>query len=107
MSIHSNDYRIILTYNLDTEDMQSYYQFVMGKLIPSLDQWGVRVLGAWTAAYGDHLPNRQIDFICTHKERAIAVMEGDDWILLSADFQEYVTDIKVRIIPYQEGFQVQ
>lgn len=99
-----NGLKLVLTYNIDPDEAQAYYQYVLGQYIPTMQGMGLEVTEAWHTAYGDY-PNRLIVFVSRDKETLRQVLDGDSWDELNEQLFEYVTDFEYKVIPYKVGFQ--
>ncbi len=96
--------RLILTYDVDNENLDSYYQFVLGTYLPFLEKNGLRILDAWSVSYGD-APNRQIGFIAEDQELVFNLIDGLEWPEMNDKLYEYVTDFDYKLVKYREGYQ--
>lgn len=58
-------YRFLLRYDVRTDAMDTYYEFIMNEFIPALQSMGLYMAGVWHTAYGAY-PDRQVEFIGGH-----------------------------------------
>ncbi|MCB9430700.1 MAG: hypothetical protein H6668_01840 [Ardenticatenaceae bacterium] len=98
-------YKLLLTYDVNTDDLQEYYQFVMGRYLPAMRSLGMEMSEAWHTAYGD-APNRRIGFICSERDTVDDLMENETWQSLNDHLQRYVTDFSYKVVRYRGGFQI-
>lgn len=101
----SNYYKLVLTYELTPDSLESYYQFVLGGYIPSLQQLGLEMIEAWTTSWGNG-PDRQIVFASRDRETIDQLVEDERWFALNDKLEEFVTDLDYKVIPYRVGFQL-
>lgn len=96
--------KLILSYNIDPEVAREYYEFVMGKYVPGLQQMGLEMREAWHTAYGDY-PNRQIGFVSQDRETMTDIINGDDWDSLNDQLLNFVSEFSYKVVPYKPTFQ--
>lgn len=97
--------KLLLSYDVNSDNLQEYYQFVMGKYIPLIQAMGLQVSEVWHTAYGD-APNRLVGFVCEEQQTMQALLEDDKWVALNDQLREYVTQFSYKVIPYRGGFQI-
>ena len=97
--------KLLLSYDVNPDSLQEYYQFVMGNYVPSLQAMGLQMSEAWQTAYGSG-PGRLIGFVCERQEVMDALLENESWLKLNDQLEEYVTDFKFKVVPYKGGFQI-
>ncbi len=97
--------KLLLSYEVNPENIQEYRQFVMQRYIPAMQMMGFQISEAWHTAYGD-APNRLIGFVCRDEETLNALLDNDVWLELNAQLEQYVTDFSYKVIPYRGMFQI-
>ncbi len=97
--------KLLLSYEVNTENLQDYYQFVMGSYIPSMQAMGLQMSEAWHTAYGN-VPNRLIGFVCDNQETVNELLKNEAWFTLNEQLEQFVTDFSYKVIPYRGGFQI-
>jgi hypothetical protein len=97
--------KLMLSYDVNTESIQEYYQFVMGRYLPALQSMGLQMTEAWHTAYGD-LPNRLISFVSPDRETMMSVLDSETWSALNSQLSEFVSDFSYKVVPYRGGFQI-
>ena len=105
MSEQLDGYKLLLSYNIQPEKSQEYYQFVLGRYIPEMQAKGLEVSEAWHTAYGDY-PNRLVGFICRDQDTLSSLLDDESWRVLNDELLEFVDDFDYKVIPYQVGFQL-
>jgi hypothetical protein len=100
-----NGLKILLTYDVIPERQQEYYQFIMGRYLPGLQEMGMQMSEAWHTAYGDS-PNRLVGFVCSDSDTLNKLLESDLWLTLNEELESFVTDFSYKIVPYKGGFQL-
>jgi hypothetical protein len=99
-----NGLKLVLSYNIQPQGAQEYYQFVLGQYIPAMQSLGLEMAEAWHTAYGDY-PNRLIVFVSRDQETARQAINDPTWDELNDRLLEFVTDFDYKLIPYRLGFQ--
>lgn len=97
--------KLLLSYDVRTEALQEYYQFVMGSYVPSMQEMGLQMSEAWHTAYGDS-PNRLIGFVCENQEIMSNLLGSEKWLSLNEQLQQFVSSFSYKVIPYRGGFQL-
>ncbi len=105
MSDAQDYYKLVLTYEVVQESLQSYYPYVMGKYVPTMQQMGLEMLEAWTTSWGNG-PSRHIVFASRDREMVEQLLDGETWEHLNEGLSEYVTDFAYKVIPFRHGFQL-
>jgi len=96
--------KLLLSYNIETEEMDQYYQFVLGQYIPALQMMGLEMSEAWHTAYGNY-PQRLVGFVARDRQTMEDLLDSEVWPDLNNKLQDYVADFRYKVIAYQEGFQ--
>jgi hypothetical protein len=97
--------KLLLTYDVVPERQQEYYQFIMGRYLPGLQEMGMQMSEAWHTAYGDS-PNRLIGFVCSDQDTLDKLLESDLWHTLNDELEGFVTEFTFKIVPFRGGFQL-
>ncbi len=97
--------KLLLSYEVNSESLQEYYQFVMTRYIPTMQSLGLQMSEAWHTAYGD-APNRLIGFVTDNQENMLDLLQDDDWLALNDQLEQYVSEFTYKMIPYRGGFQI-
>ena len=96
--------KLLISYDILAETQQEYYEFIMREFIPKLQEMGVAMTEAWHTAYGDY-PVRMTGFVAPDEETMTHLLHGEEWKTLAQQFERYVTNLQLKVIPYKEGFQ--
>jgi hypothetical protein len=96
--------KLLISYDILTETQQEYYEFIMREFIPKLQEMGVAMTEAWHTAYGDY-PVRMAGFVAPDKETMTDLLHSDEWKKLAQQFEQYVANLQLKVVPYKEGFQ--
>jgi hypothetical protein len=103
MSLESQGYKLLISYDVKPESVQGYYQFVLGQYIPVMQALGLEMSEAWHTAYGNW-PNRLVGFVARDEQSINELVKGDTWAELNEQLEQYVSEFRYKIIPYREGF---
>lgn len=97
-------YKMIITYDVLPSNQESYFQFVMSELLPTLQEMGIYMTEAWHTAYGDY-PLRMATFVAEDLETLEDLLNSDTWDDLEDQFKLYIRNYSLSIIPFRQGFQ--
>jgi len=97
--------KLLISYNVDLEDAQEYYRFVLGKYIPAMQSMGLEMSEAWHTAFGEY-PNRLIGFVSRDGDILRELMVGEVWEELNEELSDHVSELDFKVIPYKLGFQI-
>ena len=97
--------KLLLVYDVENDNLQDYYQFVMGSYIPQMQAMGLQMSEAWQTAYGN-APNRLIGFVCEEQATMNDLLQNEKWQDLNNQLKQFVTDFSYKVIPYRGGFQI-
>ena len=64
--------KLLLSYDVKPDQLQEYYQFVLGRYIPQVQAMGLEVSEAWHTGYGNW-PNRLIGFVLATIEHDLPI----------------------------------
>lgn len=95
--------KLILTYDIRPEVQDSYFQFMLGELVPAVQSAGLHMSGAWHTAYGNY-PVRLVEFIADDYETLRDVLDGPLWDDLESRLQEYVTDYTKKVVRLRDDY---
>ena len=96
--------KVLLTYDIIPETQETYYQFMLGELVPTVQGLGLGMAEAWHTAVGDY-PIRLVAFVGESRDAVDKVMESDQWEDLETRLQQYVVNYKRRVVPFRNRFQ--
>jgi hypothetical protein len=96
--------KLLISYDIVTEVQQEYVQFVMHEFIPRLQEMGLPMTEAWHTAYGDY-PVRMAGFVAPNEQVMTRVLRSDEWKKLQRQFNQFVTNLEIKVVAYKEGFQ--
>ncbi|MEK7310426.1 MAG: hypothetical protein AAB382_00510 [Chloroflexota bacterium] len=93
-----------MTYDIVPETQETYYQFMLGELVPAVQNLGLGMAEAWHTAVGNY-PIRLVAFVGETRESVDKVIESEQWEELETRLQQYVTNYKRRVVPFRNRFQ--
>jgi hypothetical protein len=105
MSSESIGLKLLLSYEVNPESLQDYYQFIMNNYVPAVQAMGLQMSEAWQTAYGD-APNRLIGFVTDSEENMMNLLDNEAWQRLNEQLEAYVSEFSYKVIPYRGGFQI-
>jgi len=96
--------KVLLAYDIIPETQESYYQFMLGEMVPTVQKMGLGMAEAWHTAVGNY-PLRLVAFVGETRESVDSVIESEQWEDLESRLQQYVTNYTRRIVPFRNRFQ--
>lgn len=105
MNSESIGYKLLLSYEVNPDSLQDYYQFVTNSYVPAMQAMGLQMSEAWHTAYGE-MPNRLIGFVTDNEENILSLLQNETWLRLNEQLEAYVTEFSYKVIPYRGGFQI-
>ena len=102
-------YKLMLFYDLASDDMEEYYQFVMTEMVPTVSEMGLYLFRAFHTIPGqpsDDHRLRQIEYIAEDLETVSAVLDSETWHSLEDKLLQYVTNYQRKIVRFRQGFQL-
>lgn len=96
--------KVLLTYDIIPETQETYYQFMLGELVPTVQGLGLGMAEAWHTAVGDY-PIRLITFVGETRAGVDQVIDSEQWEELETRLLQYVTNYTRRIVPFRNRFQ--
>ena len=97
--------KLLLSYDMRPNVGQEYYQFVLGRYIPTMQGLGLQMSEAWSTQYGNG-PDRLVGFIARDEDTVLDLLESETWHDLNDRLQEFITNFHYKVIPYKQGFQM-
>jgi hypothetical protein len=100
-------YKLMLVYDVQSGQMESYYQFIMNEMVPTVQKMGLYIFQVWHTpwAWGDH-PVRQAEFVAEDLDTVRDVLNSETWIMLENKLQEYATNYHRKVVRFKPGFQL-
>lgn len=97
-------YKMIMSYDVLPNSHDTYYQFILGELVPAMQEMGIYMTEAWHTAYGDY-PIRMSGFVAEDYETIQGMLDSQRWQDLENQLRSYVRNYSRIIVEYRQGFQ--
>jgi hypothetical protein len=101
MSKRDPRYKLILTYDIQSHVQDTYFEFMLGELVPAVQSLGLQMAGAWHTAYGEY-PLRLVEFIAEDSAALRAVLETKLWADMERRLGKYVVNYSKKIVRLRE-----
>ncbi len=98
-------YKIILSYNINQETHDEYFQFVTQEMVPAMQGMGIHMFRVYHTAYGDY-PQRQVEFLTEDLSTIQKAFNSLTWRRLETKMKGYVYDYSRRVLRFRDGFQL-
>ena len=96
--------KVLMTWDIDGERDQAYFEFVIGEFIPCAQRLGLKIAEAWATIYGSY-PQIQVGLLASDADQARRVLQSEDWNILQERLFGYVKNFSYKIVPARKGFQ--
>ncbi len=96
--------KVLLSYDIIPETQESYFQFMLGEMVPAVQRLGLGMAEAWHTAVGNY-PLRLVVFVGESEEAVEQVLAGPEWDDYETRLQQYVTNYTRRVVPFRDRFQ--
>ena len=97
--------KLIMTWDINPENEQDYFEFVIREFIPGVQRLGCELSDAWATVYGDQ-PQIMVSAVVSSLNRARQMINCREWTDLNLKLLEYVHNYTQKIIPAKTGFQL-
>jgi len=97
MPEHSHRYKLILTYDIDGDVQDNYFQFMLGEMVPAVQAQGLHISGAWHTAYGEY-PMRLVEFIAEDHDALEALLDTPLWSDMERRLRGFVTNYSKKVV---------
>lgn len=94
-----------MTWDINPEHEQDYFEFVIREFIPGVQRLGCELSDAWATVYGDQ-PQIMVSAVVSSLNRARQIISCREWTDLNLKLQEYVHNYTHKIIHARNGFQL-
>ncbi len=101
----SQGMKLLISYDMRNVAGQEYYQFVLGRYIPIMQNLGLDMKEAWHTAYGNG-PERLIAFVAKDEYIMDDLLHNETWHDLNEQLDQFVTNFSYKVVPYKQGFQI-
>jgi hypothetical protein len=101
----SQPVKLIMTWDINPEHEQDYFEFVIREFIPGVQRLGCELSDAWATVYGDQ-PQIMVGAVISSLNRARQLISGQEWTDLNLKLMEFVHNYEQKIIPAKSGFQL-
>ena len=98
---NSQRFKLILTYDINPDIQDSYFQFMLGELVPAVQSLGLHMNGAWHTAYGQY-PKRLVEFIADDQEAVEALLDTPLWEDMERRLHSFVTTYGKKVVRLRE-----
>lgn len=97
-------YKLLVQYDVREDLYESYFHYVVGEYIPTLEKLGLHRTWVWHTAYGNY-PLRQLEFVVDSWETLQDAMQDSRWHRVEEGLMGYTLRYRRKVVPYREGFQ--
>ena len=102
-------FKLMLFYDLATQETEAYYQFVMTEMIPTLHENGLYIFRAFhtiPGPQGVNSPMRQVEFVAEDLDTIQTVLDSAKWSEFETRLTEHAVNYRRKIVRFRAGFQL-
>jgi len=96
--------KVLMTWDIDGERDQAYFEFVIGEFIPGVQRLGLQPTEAWATMYGSY-PQIQVGLLANDADQARKVLDSEDWMVLQDRLFGFVKNFSYKVVQARSGFQ--
>ena len=96
--------KVIMSWDIIPGREQEYFEFVVRDFMPSVQKLGMALSDAWVTIYGEH-PQILVGTVVPGLERAKEIVQSEEWLMLSQELKDYVTNYELKLALLEGGFQ--
>lgn len=96
--------KLIMTWDINPEFEQEYFQFVVREFLPEVQKLGFNLSDAWVTVYGDQ-PQILVSAVLPDNHKISKIINSEKWVTLMDKLLNFVTDFQQKIVPANKGFQ--
>jgi hypothetical protein len=96
--------KLIMTWDIATEQEQEYFEFVVREFIPGVQRLGFELSDAWATVYGSQ-PQIMVGAVLPSMTKVKQVMHSSEWKTLKNQLQDFVQNYSQKIVESRGGFQ--
>ncbi|HLC05170.1 MAG TPA: hypothetical protein VJK02_19220 [Anaerolineales bacterium] len=104
METDSHQFKLLLTFDPVPETRESYFNYVLGEFVPTLEHLGLTMAEAWHTAYGEY-PLRLTAFVAQDQETLDRILTSDTFMELESRLQTLVVNYTRRVVRVRSRFQ--
>lgn len=97
-------YKVLMSYNIRPEVMETYYYYVLKEFVPELESMGLYMYRVWQVAYGPY-PVRHLEFVSEDLETVQEIFQSARWQALEDRLKSYTTDYSRKLVRFHSGYQ--
>jgi hypothetical protein len=98
-------HRLILTYDINPLHYGSYYRYILGDFVPTLQKLGMQMLFAWQVISENH-PERQIDFVCDSPAKIQQLLVNERFIRAERRLKSYTSRYHRKVVVFENRCQL-
>lgn len=97
--------KLLMSWDILPGREQEYFEFVVREFIPGMQRMGLEPTDAWFTMYGNQ-PQIIAGALMPNKQALQRILQSDEWLNLTEQLLNFVTDFSFKIVPARKGFQM-
>lgn len=96
--------KLIMTWDIQPEREQEYFEFVVREFIPGVQRMGFEVSDAWATVYGNQ-PQIMVGATHATPTKIRQVLRSSEWKSLNNQLLDFVKNYTFKVVDAKTGFQ--
>ncbi|MCD6356135.1 MAG: hypothetical protein J7L66_02520 [Anaerolineaceae bacterium] len=96
--------KLILTWDINPEHEQEYFEFVVREFLPEVQKFGFKLTDAWVTVFGKQ-PQILVGATFPTIKAVKKIIHSEPWLALVEKLLVYVTNYQEKIVVESGGFQ--
>ncbi|MCJ7722855.1 MAG: hypothetical protein MUP03_01865, partial [Anaerolineales bacterium] len=88
--------KVIITWDIASEQDQEYFEFVIGEFIPGIQRLGFQPVEAWATIYGEY-PQIQVGMLAADITNAYRMLNSNDWNSLKEKLAGFIRNYSYKV----------
>lgn len=97
--------KLVMNWDIRPETESEYFEFLVHEFIPGMNRLGIGEIQVWYTTYGE-CEQKLATGITEDMEQMQTALGSDDWEKMTEKLNSYVTDLNLKVIPANRGFQI-
>ena len=97
--------KLVMNWDIRPETESEYFEFLVHEFIPEINRLGIGEIQVWYTTYGE-CEQKLATGITEDMEQMQTALGSDDWGKMTEKLNSYVTDLNLKVISANKGFQI-
>lgn len=97
--------KLVMNWDIRPETESEYFEFLVHEFIPGMTRLGIEEIQVWYTTYGE-CEQKLATGITPDMEQMRTALGSEDWEKMTEKLDVYVTDLHLKVVPANKGFQM-